>query len=142
MEYLVESHMGGYYISNLDPDIIERYCEQCGDYDRILLSWEDNKKEVLEKYFSKIKETKEEIQDDYNNGITRDEITDSLVYDYDNDRYIVQSLYRQNIISKEEKFSLLKQISLSQKQQFIIVKSIYEKKDTIKGPRLIRIIKE
>ena len=39
MEYLVESHLGGYYISSLDPDVIEEICEQCFDSDRIVASW-------------------------------------------------------------------------------------------------------
>ena len=56
MEHLVESHLGGYYISDDDPDIIETYCDTCDDYDRVILSWKkDNKLNTLIKYFSKIK---------------------------------------------------------------------------------------
>ena len=48
-EYLVESHLGGYYISSMDPEIIEDTCQQCFDSDRILASWpKDNKEERIE----------------------------------------------------------------------------------------------
>lgn len=40
MEHLVESHLGGYYVSDLDPEQITAYCESCGDSDWILLSWD------------------------------------------------------------------------------------------------------
>ena len=40
MEYLVEGHLGGEYISDCDPYIITQYCEQCGDCDIIVASWE------------------------------------------------------------------------------------------------------
>ena len=44
MEHLVEGHIGGYYISCEDSSLIEAYCEQCGDYDRIMLSYEEGHK--------------------------------------------------------------------------------------------------
>ena len=47
MEHLVESHLGGYYISNSDPEIIEAYCDQCGDSDRIILSVKAYSKSIL-----------------------------------------------------------------------------------------------
>ena len=69
MEHLVESHFGGYYVSNEAEDIIEAYCEQCGDYDRIVLSWEEGmKKEALERHFSLLKMTEKNIKTDYKNG--------------------------------------------------------------------------
>ena len=40
-EYLVEGHLGGYYTSFSEPEDIERYCEECGDYDHIIASWDD-----------------------------------------------------------------------------------------------------
>lgn len=40
MEHLVESHLGGYYVSDLDPEQITAYCESCGDSDWILLYWD------------------------------------------------------------------------------------------------------
>ena len=39
--YLVNSHLGGYYLSSDDPDDIECYCETCGDCDRICCEFDD-----------------------------------------------------------------------------------------------------
>lgn len=33
---IVESHLGGTFLSGADPEVIESYCEQCGDCDRII----------------------------------------------------------------------------------------------------------
>ncbi len=45
--YVYESHIGGYYASDIliDSDLL--YCEQCGDSDRCL-GWYDTFKEFLE----------------------------------------------------------------------------------------------
>ena len=65
MNYLVESHMGGYYISD-DYESIATYCETCGDSDSIIISWdgEDEKYNallslVLEDYYLSIDTLKE-----------------------------------------------------------------------------------
>ena len=62
MEHLVSSHLGGYYVSNNDVDDIEKVCEQCGDSDYVITSWEKgNKLKSLLSYFSLLKETKKDI---------------------------------------------------------------------------------
>lgn len=43
--YFVEGHLGGYYISSNDPELIEEYCEQCGDHDMILFNFDDEEKD-------------------------------------------------------------------------------------------------
>lgn len=48
-EHLVQSHMGGYYISEGDEELIESFCETCGDRDIILTSW-DNEEENARVY--------------------------------------------------------------------------------------------
>lgn len=127
MEYLVESHMGGYYISNSDPIIIEAYCEQCGDYDHIILSWEESKKiESLLEYFSNIKISYEQLeQDKKNSNGTKEEWIDYLTWLYDEDRYLIDELAAHKSITLEEQKKLLKQVTISQKKQFEYLKSIY-----------------
>ena len=44
MEHLVESHMGGYYISSLPEEVIENECEECYDRDTIVASWKKGDK--------------------------------------------------------------------------------------------------
>ena len=127
MEYLVESHMGGHYVSNSDPEIIEEYCEQCGDHDRIILSWEEGKMmEALLKYFSNIKMTDKQLEREKNNSIlTVEEQIDDLAWSYDEDRYLIYELTEKNIIKLEEQRCLLKQVTIFQKKQFELLKSIY-----------------
>ena len=132
--YLVDSHIGGYYVSTSNPEIIEEVCEECGDYDSIILSWEDNQKmEVLSNYFEKLKYDKESIIDSYNNNETKEEIISDLLYKYECNRYMMNSLCEEEIITKEEKKKLLKVVALSEKKQFELLKSInYDEIDVVK----------
>lgn len=132
--YLVYSHMGGYYVSTSNPEIIEEVCEECGDYDSIILSWEDNQKmEALSNYFEKLKYDEESIIDSYNNDATKEEIISDLLYEYECNRYMMNSLCEEEIITKEEKKKLLKVVALSEKKQFELLKSInYDEIDVVK----------
>ena len=132
--YLVDSHIGGYYVSTSNPEIIEEVCEECGDYDSIILSWEDNQKmEVLSNYFEKLKYDKENIKNSYNNNETKEEIISDLLYKYECNRYMMNSLCEEEIITKEEKKKLLKVVALSEKKQFELLKSInYDEIDVVK----------
>lgn len=126
MEHLVESHHGGYYVSSLDPKIITEHCEQCGDSDSIVLSWEEGKRqEKLLDYFSRIKITSDEFRVSKENGMLKEEFIDSLMWYYDMDRSFINELLEDNIITREEQLKLLKQVSISQKKQFEILKSVY-----------------
>lgn len=127
MEHLVESHFGGYYVSSEAEDIIEAYCEQCGDYDKIILSWKDGEKqETLEKHFSILKITEEEMKSYLDNGITKDNIIDRLMHYYNSDRQLVKYLLKVKIISEEEKLSLFDKIEISQNRQFSLVKYFFD----------------
>ncbi|MCW1016793.1 hypothetical protein [Streptococcus anginosus] len=46
MKHLYENHLGGWYV--LDRYEEPEYCEQCGDCDRYLGSFEDNKEIAIE----------------------------------------------------------------------------------------------
>lgn len=128
MEYLVESHLGGYYISDLERSEIEVYCEQCGDSDTILLSFEDGMlKEALSEYLSKSALNEKEIKSDYESGILKDEMVEDLIFDFDCDRNMIYCLHELSIISNEEKDELLKQINISQKRQLELLKIIIKK---------------
>ena len=90
IEYLVESHLGGYYISNKDPEIIKSYCEACGDRDNIILYWQEGKKlETLIDFFSKIKESEEDLIDYYKDGLNKEELIYTLMFKYDCDRHMI-----------------------------------------------------
>jgi len=43
-EHFVESHLGGYYFSKGDREIIEDYREECGDSDSVLFTYDDEDK--------------------------------------------------------------------------------------------------
>lgn len=127
MEYLVESHMGGHYISNSDPEIIEEYCERCGDSDTIILSWEEGKKiETLLDYFSGVKIPYEQLERYKKDSIlTKEELIDNLSWAYDEDRFLINELAEINVIASDEQEVLLKQVNIYQKEQFELLKSIY-----------------
>lgn len=131
MKHLVESHMGGYYISNMDPDIIEAYCEECGDHDRILTSWEEGMRKVaLKNFFSRVKISRESIIERYRYGDIEDDILYDITDFYNSDRKLVKYLAKDGDISKEEKISLLKSITLAEKKQLEVLKTV-KKEDNI-----------
>ena len=43
-EHFVESHLGGYYFSSMDSEDIQEYCEECGDSDDVLFTYDDEDK--------------------------------------------------------------------------------------------------
>ena len=128
MEHLVESHMGGYYISDLDPEIIMEYCEECGDSDWIILSWEYGYMyETLKKYFSEIKKNKEMLNKDRLLGITKREAIDITLYHYELDRNIILNLLEEDYISEDENKEFTKISLKSQKNQITIINEVYNK---------------
>lgn len=69
-EYLVESHMGGYYVSCDDYDTITSTCETCGDYDKVISSWSSEEEKynsilnlILKDYYITYDSLKEYIND-------------------------------------------------------------------------------
>lgn len=123
MEHLVESHMGGYYISNNEPEVIEKYCDTCCDYDHIILSYEEGKKfEALLEYVSIVEMSYKELEE-YKNKVTLEELIDRLSCSYDEYRYLIYDLTEDNIINLKERAILLKQITRYQKKQFELLKS-------------------
>ena len=132
MEYLVESHLGGYYVSSLDPDIITAYCEQCGDSDSIILSWEEGfMMEALINYFSHMKITKEGIIEYQKNGITKQSAIDDTLYSYEEDEIIVENLFNRKIINELEKIILKKTYLHSRKKQISLICNIYPKSSKV-----------
>lgn len=130
MEYLVESHLGGYYVSSLDPKIITAHCKSCGDSDWIILSWkEGHMMDALIQYFSEVKHSVENIEENQQAGITKKEFIESVSYEYSfNDKNIIETLYEEGIILEEEYKRLLKENLQAQKRQIAIVLEIYSKK--------------
>lgn len=128
MEHLVEGHLGGYWIDDRDYEEITAYCEASGDYDRVLLSWQEGQMiESLKKYFSSLKYSKENIEDEYKNEVTKTDLIEMLVCYYDNDKIIVTSLSCDNSITPEETKELLRIIKDSLREQIVIVKEVYSK---------------
>ena len=134
MEHLVESHLGGYYVSNLDPKQITAYCESCGDSDWIVLSWKEGHMiEELTQYFSELKHSKEQIEKEMQEGITKKEAIESVLYEYSyGDKNIIENLYEEEIILEDEYKKLLKENLKAQKSQIALVCSVYPK-----GPRKV-----
>lgn len=129
MEHLVESHLGGYYVSSLDEEIITKYCEECGDSDWIVLSWEEGQMmEALSDYFSKPVTTRKVIEDELKAGITKPEAINNILYSYDKDRYLIEYLFYEKIIDEEDKNKLMKINHQTRKSMISLVCEIYPKK--------------
>ena len=138
MEHLVESHLGGYYISSADPEIITAYCESCGDSDWIILSWEEGlMMETLLQYFSEVYYTPEYIEDSKEAGITKQEMIEEVVYKYDFEyKNIIDNLFEDNNISEKEYRELLEVNLETQKKQINMVRNAYSKKTNTKKKTL------
>lgn len=129
MEHLVESHLGGYYVSDLDPERITAYCETCGDSDWILLSWEEgHMMEKLTEYFSELKYSIKSIEKERQSGITKKEAIESILYEYSyKDKYIIENLYSEKVVSEDEYKQLLKENLMAQKSQIDLICNVYPK---------------
>ena len=129
MEHLVQGHLGGYWVDNRDVEDITTYCEQCGDSDWILLSWEEGHMiEALTNYFSSLKTAKEMIERYRESGITKTEVIQDILYDYEDDKYIIVNLLEDNTITEEETKKLIKANLQARKNQIEMVCEVYPKK--------------
>ena len=110
MEYLVESHMGSfYYLSDEIPREIRKTDPETGDADTILLSWKNGRKlEVLEEYFSGVRNNSASIKRMYKNGSSKESISDVINCYYDDDEKMILRLLKCKIITEEEAKHLLK----------------------------------
>lgn len=141
MEHLVESHHGGYYVSDADPEFIERPCEICGDNDWIILSWEEGKKfEEVEEYFSTVKVSLDRINSYLAEYGSKDLLLKDLLYKYECDRELIHFLCELGIIPKEEEIKLLLINSLSQQEHVEFVENVFDGIEE-KGSELIRSLK-
>ena len=132
-EYLVMSHLGGYYISSSEPEFIEAYCETCGDRDQIVASWDSEVKNAkvnaLSDYFAyesiKSKENLEELIT-YENEISKVDIIEDIIdytisNSYSNEENI-KYLYEDGNLSDLEFKELLKRNKEDLKNQLIIIR--------------------
>lgn len=127
MEHLVEGHMGGYWIDTRDIKDIEEYCEECGDFDRVILSWQEgHMMESLKEFYSCDRFSKDFIEWHYNNGTTRPEIIEIILYSYEEDKIILSSLLEDNNITAEEHRELLGIIKKTQKKQIATALEVYK----------------
>ena len=129
MKYLVESHLGGYYVSDLDPEEITSYCEDADDSDWILLSWEEgHMMEALIQYFSELKHSAESIEKGRQAGTTKQDAIERVLYEYSyNNISIIETLHEERIVSENEYKQLLKRSLQAQKSQIALVCEVYPK---------------
>ena len=135
-EHLVRGHLGGYYISSSDPEFIESYCEQCGDYDEILASWDTSEENArvnaLLKYFlSETLNTREDIDNEvekitkYYDVETEDiipSLLDQIDYKAEDTYSIASCLHEDREISNEEFEKIMKISKFEEDRQNKMVK--------------------
>ena len=130
MEHLVESHLGGYYISDLDSDLITTYCESCGDSDYILLSWEEgHMMDTLLSYFEQITHHIDNIKSYLKFGVTKQDFIDKILCESFDNKIIIDTLYEQRNINEDEYKMLLKVNHQTQKNQISLICEMYPKED-------------
>ena len=130
--YLVESHMGGYYLSDMDIDTIQRTCEQCFDSDTVIFEWnEETKKEDIIYYFSNFIETEENVKDDLiNEYITKEELIDNHEFNFNMMKDNVNLLFEENIINLNEKNIIFEKIDELKKEQYSFLMRIIKEFST------------
>lgn len=128
MTHLVKKHdTGEYCLSEGDPSTLTRKCVNCGDRDKILLSFDDDKKvEALESYFSRVKKNDRQIIDNCReNNNTRDEMVSMVRLSYGEDRSMIGELFDQDIISEGEFRRLTKLSREAEIKQLVIVRDCF-----------------
>lgn len=130
MEYLVQKAEGGYYISNIDPQIITK--EKNGKSDKIILEWEEEeRKDTLKAFFSSNKRSFRRIVSDYENGVNTQDMISSLLDEYQLDESMIMHLYNNKSISRKEKMSLLKRNYKAKKNQFKLLEKITNDREQV-----------
>ncbi len=124
-EHLVLSHLGGYYTSNSDISFIEEICDECFDSDTVILTYPDGCLfDALLEYCSDLIREQGDLIDMLLDGNSKQNIIESLVYDFDDKRYMLECLESQEMISNKQKVILLNALNNSRKKQFNILRGI------------------
>lgn len=126
MEYLVESHMGSfYYISDESPKEIKRTDPETGDSDTILFSWKEGRKiEVLEEYFSGVRRNSASIKRMYKNGLSKEDIYETVNFHYDDAENMIGELLKSKVIDENEAKHLLTINKEAREKQIEVVNNI------------------
>lgn len=127
MKYLVESYIGGFYICDDDPKIIEKP-NRNGEHNVIVFAFEGDFIRHLRIYFSKMFLTREELLLIINK-YSEQEIIEIINYRYELNRVMLDCLVGNKLVSIEEKSRLLQIILNSQKENIMLFNSvIYDKR--------------
>ena len=128
MTHLVKKHdTGEYCLSEGDPSTLTRKCKNCGDRDKIILSFEDDEKvKAFESYFSKVKkDDKQIIEGCRENDNTRDDMVNMVRISYGEDREMITELFEQDIISQGELRRLTKLNRQAELKQLELVRDCF-----------------
>ena len=132
-EYLIRSHLGGYYTTYDEPELTELYCEQCGDYDEVLTYWnteeENGKVNALSELFRqeeiKSKEELDKMISNYemdNKLEVIENVIDDIIFNNGSNIDIIDCLYECGTINQNEKKRLKDRNRNDLKKQLKLVK--------------------
>ncbi len=127
MEYLVLNHHGGFYISDSDPEEIEKPCAICGCCDHIVLSWEkENIYNTLKNYFSTLPILEEDYEYYKNTvGISKEEASSHLD-DFNEDSIdILFFLIDDKLLTLKEGIKLAKILGKTKRKSQELVEKVY-----------------
>ena len=123
MKYLVESNLGGYYVTENDDEIIPKTCGQCGETDDIILSYEGSLFDALNDYFNKISVSRDRILY-LCNEYTDEKVIGYIEYEYKLKTEILNFFQQKNYFTEGEYEKLCKTIKKSQKANIEFFKSM------------------
>ena len=117
-EHLVCSQ-GKYYLSTLDPALIEKYSDECGSADFIVVTYtKGHLVEALIEYFNELAYSFDCLNVGLNYELGIEDINDALVEEYNIERNMIKSLVISNIITKEEGQMLFRHVDIGENKQF------------------------
>ncbi len=133
MKYLVESHLGGIYVSSQDKEIITSICEECGDSDTIIASWTNEeekeneiKKYIVSKYIYVEADAENYIKLMYEEGYNLKEFVEEIIYDREcvrmDNAFFIDTLLSCNCIDKKLHRSLMHTNTLAYKKELKTIK--------------------
>lgn len=135
-EHFVKGHLGGYYLSHMDEETIEEYCEECGDSDTVLFTFDDEDKSEpyssLVYYFMKdLVLSREKLEeklyayDAYDKGLKQaiNDIKCDIVYQIDETKDIFKFLLENKDIDEKTYNRLIKKFNKLLSKQFSFIKT-------------------
>lgn len=123
MKHIVQKCSGSYYITDKSPLKIRESKDKNGNHDLIVFSFENDKMEALEEFFSGFYKDPSNVKKAYDNGMSKEKLLSGTKLYYACLRDTITGFLNSEIITKEESTRLLKTNKEAEKNQLKIIKN-------------------